>query len=512
MRVAGAIFPSLKILSKVWCIRRNSGVLAKSAAGATPCVTVDEDISRDVNGCKLWSHNPIKLSNPRGVEIIYNAIKFPVRFYLFRSLHQLYPNPLEMAPAIVQSKDTSSEYQSAIDKLSKLTVVGKPWSKKEFKTGSAASWLEKLPAPARTRLEKYGIDLSNGYPKVPERDEIPTYVDEAFEVRNKEYPYIERGKNADPEKKALFGAAKEVNNLTAHIGTEIVGLQLSELTDKQKDELALLIAERVVVFFRDQDLSPQKQLELGKYWGQVEVHPQVPRVPNGVNGEDLNGISVIWQDYAKEFFGLPLTFRDNSKGNGQWHADLVHEFQPAGITHLHNDTIPDVGGDTLWASGYAAYDKLSPAFQKFLDGKTAIYRSAHGYINRERPFNGPAHIEREHPLVRTHPATGWKYLFVNRSMTVRIVGLEPAESRTILEYLFNVYEKNLDIQVRWNWKSKEGLGTSAIWDNRIANHNAVWDHEGKEARHGTRVTALAEVPYFDPSSKSQRQALGLADD
>ncbi|KAM9887012.1 hypothetical protein OXX79_013891, partial [Metschnikowia pulcherrima] len=138
-----------------------------------------------------------------------------------------------------------------------------------------------------------------------------------------------------------------------------------------------------------------------------------------------------------------------------------------------------------------------------------IFRSAHQYLDRENPLSGPKYIEREHPIVRTHPATGWKYLFVSRGKTLRIVGLEPAESSLILDYLFKVYETNLDIQVRWNWKSKENYGTSAIWDNRIANHNAVWDHEGKQPRHGTRVTSLAEVPYFDPASKSQREALGL---
>lgn len=147
--------------------------------------------------------------------------------------------------------------------------------------------------------------------------------------------------------------------------------------------------------------------------------------------------------------------------------------------------------------------------QNFLDGKTAVYRSANLYIDRENPLGGPKYVEREHPIIRTHPATGWKYLFVNRAMTVRIVDLEPNESQLILGYLFDVYEKNLDIQVRWNWKSSEGYGTSALWDNRIANHNAVWDHEGKQSRHGTRVTSLAEIPYFDPNSKSQREALGL---
>ncbi|KAK6459593.1 taurine catabolism dioxygenase [Scheffersomyces xylosifermentans] len=412
-----------------------------------------------------------------------------------------------MAPtATTQNPSEKDEIEATIRKLASLKPLGSSTYRKDIKAGYDHSFLENVPPTTRARYERHGVDISKGYPYVPELDSIPKFVDEAYAIRNEDYPYIERGKNADPEKKALLGAAKEVIHLTKHIGTEIVGLQLSELTDKQKDELALLIAERVVVFFRDQDLSPQKQLELGHYWGQVEVHPQVPRV-----SEELNGISVIWQDYYRKKYGLGLTFKKSIGGNSQWHTDLVHEHQPAGITHLHNDAIPSVGGDTVWSSGYAAYDKLSPAFQKFLDGKTAIYKSAHQYVDRENPLKGPKHVEREHPLVRTHPATGWKSLFVNRSMTDRIVGLEPEESKLILEYLFSVYEKNLDIQVRFNWKpTKEGLGTSALWDNRISQHNAVWDHEGNENRHGTRVTSLAEIPYFDENSKSQREALGLS--
>ncbi|GME99050.1 unnamed protein product [[Candida] boidinii] len=98
-------------------------------------------------------------------------------------------------------------------------------------------------------------------------------------------------------------------------------------------------------------------------------------------------------------------------------------------------------------------------------------------------------------------------------MTKSIIGLTPVESDLILNYLFDVYEKNADIQVRFNWKStKPGYGTSAIWDNRSTQHSAVWDHEGKQPRHGTRVTSLAEVPYFDPESKSQREARGIKSD
>jgi hypothetical protein len=126
-----------------------------------------------------------------------------------------------------------------------------------------------LPSTTRERLEKAGVDLSQGYPYRPA---APIYLDDAVNIRNKDREYVDAGSRADPEKKALFGAAKEVIHLTTHIGTEIVGLQLKDLTNQQKDELALLIAERSVVFFRDQDLSPQQQLELGKHYGEVEVH------------------------------------------------------------------------------------------------------------------------------------------------------------------------------------------------------------------------------------------------
>jgi alpha-ketoglutarate-dependent taurine dioxygenase len=171
------------------------------------------------------------------------------------------------------------------------------------------------------------------------------------------------------------------------------------------------------------------------------------------------GVSVIWP--ALQATERPASFR-NPGGASRWHSDLVHERQPAGITHLHNDTVPTIGGDTLWASGYSAYEKLSPSFRKIIDGKRAIYRSAHPYLDRKNPEAGPKYLEREHPLVRTHPATGWKALWVNRAMTDRIVGLDKAESDLILGYLYDVYEKNVDIQVRFRWTPK----TSALWDNR----------------------------------------------
>ncbi|KAI1767705.1 alpha-ketoglutarate-dependent sulfonate dioxygenase [Hypoxylon sp. FL1150] len=353
-----------------------------------------------------------------------------------------------------------------------------------------------LPEPALHRLKQAGVDLSNGYPYRPAR---PLYLQDVYNIRSKEWTHNDAGARADKSKSALFSAATKVTDLTTHIGTEIEGLQLKDLTDQQKDELALLIAERSVVFFRNQDLSPQQQLELGKYYGVPEIHPQVPQVPGEL------GVTVIWPDLqATE---RTANFR-NPGGASRWHTDLVHELQPAGITHLHNDTVPPVGGDTLWASGYSAYEKLSPDFRRIIDGKLAVYRSAHPYLDRDHPEQGPKYVERVHPLVRVHPATGWKALWVNRAMTDRIVGLDRAESDVILNYLYDVYERNVDIQVRFRWTPN----TSALWDNRITIHNASWDYGGKHPRHGTRVTSLAEKPYFDLAAPTRREALGLLDE
>lgn len=126
-----------------------------------------------------------------------------------------------------------------------------------------------LPTPARERLLKAGIDLSKGYPYRPAR---PLYLQDVYKIRDVEREYIDAGSRADKSKKSLFAAASKVTDLTAHIGTEIEGLQLKDLTPAQRDELALLIAERSVVFFRDQDLTPQQQKELGEWYGEVEVH------------------------------------------------------------------------------------------------------------------------------------------------------------------------------------------------------------------------------------------------
>lgn len=182
-----------------------------------------------------------------------------------------------------------------------------------------------LPEAARARLEKAGIDLSNGYPERPAK---PLFLDDATEIRNVEREHVDAGARADKSKSALLSAAKEVIHLTSHIGTEIVGLQLKDLTDQQKDELALLIAERSVVFFRDQDITPQEQKKLGEHFGEVEIHvsdrslggmfaradvlqPQVPHVPG------VPGVTIIWP--ALQATERKASFRQPG-GASRWHS------------------------------------------------------------------------------------------------------------------------------------------------------------------------------------------------
>ncbi|KAJ8107073.1 hypothetical protein ONZ43_g6850 [Nemania bipapillata] len=350
-----------------------------------------------------------------------------------------------------------------------------------------------IPDVARQRMEKAGIDLSRGYPEYPS-DLV--YKQEVAALQPGPVEFSDPGLRADKEKKALFGAAKEVRHLTFHCGTEIVGLQLKDLTTQQKDELALLVSERGVVFFRDQDLSPQQQRDVTAHFG--PVFPQNAHVPG------VPEVSVIWSQYFASAIRKP-TFRTPFQG---WHTDLVHLPQTFGITHLHYDTVPPHGGDILWASGYAAYCKLSPDFRKFIDGKKAVMRSGDSYLDRDDATTGRQPVEEIHPIVRVHPVTGWKCLFVNRPWTLRIIGLEKAESDMVLQYLFNVYENTIDIQCRWRWTP----GTSALWDNRCTLHNASWDYENRVTRHGTRVATVAEKPYFDANAPTMREALGLEDE
>ncbi|KXS17891.1 TauD-domain-containing protein [Gonapodya prolifera JEL478] len=291
------------------------------------------------------------------------------------------------------------------------------------------------------------------------------------------------GTKGDPQKKSLFSAAEEVINYTPAIGTEIVGLQLKDLNEQQLEDLALLIAERGVVFFRDQDLTVQQQRELGAKWGRLNN-----RTPHPVEG-------------TREV----QTFRtdENSKqAPDYWHQDHSADEEPATITFLVVREVPkDGGGDTLWSSLYSAYDKLSPAFRAKLEGLETLQEGA--YYPTDASYVPARGIQ---PLIRTHPVTGWKILYVNQAWVKQIKGFTRAESDLLLKYLNDHVARGVEFQVRFKWTKN----SVALWDNRSTQHTATWDFF-PETRWGTRVVVHGDKSFFDPASKSRNEALGIPD-
>lgn len=312
---------------------------------------------------------------------------------------------------------------------------------------------------------------------------------------------------ADPDNNYanLFRDATSVTHLTHKIGTEIVGVSLADLDDTQKNELALLTARRVVVFFRDQkDLDIYKQLDLGRYYGTLHKHATTALAKK--YNEGLEEVHIIWADEKKvPISAFPPTF--------YWHSDVTYEKQPPSYTSLKVINAPSTGGDTLWISGYALYDSLSPRLRSYLEGLTAIH-SAHEQaddaVRNGKPVRR-APIKTEHPIVRTHPVTGYKSIFVNPGFTRSIVGVPKGESDAILKYLFELISTSQDATVRFKWN----LHDVAIWDNRASVHTATYGFY-PERRHGVRVTPHGEVPYYDPKGTSQQAeidaAIGLARD
>ncbi|OZJ06955.1 hypothetical protein BZG36_00047 [Bifiguratus adelaidae] len=374
--------------------------------------------------------------------------------------------------------------------------------------GGYSSWMgplarrnQHMAPPAATAVEtltqtteSVKDKLANLSVNAPKHPNDPVYRDIKYPPLE-DYEYHDRALNADPSLSALLSAVTKRTELTPHIGTELSGIQLSQLTDQQKEELALLLSHRGLVVFRDQDLTPEQQLELGRYFGRLHIH-QTAGTPQAENQEE---ILVVFSD-AEGKVGRAYGNRSHAKF---WHSDITYERQPAGYTTLLIDELPTSGGDTLWASGYAAYDKLSPAFRKFLEGLTATHSGVE-QAEQAKKYGGP--IRREpiistHPIIRTHPVTGYKSLFVNPGFTRRIVELSEDESDAVLQYLFAHLAGGYDFHVRLKWEKN----TVAFWDNRHTFHTAIWNFDGQR-RHGRRVTPQAEIPYFDPNSKSRAQA------
>lgn len=186
-----------------------------------------------------------------------------------------------------------------------------------------------------------------------------------------------------------------------------------------------------------------------------------------------------------------------------WHSDVTYEEQPPGTTFLYILDGPTTGGDTAYCNQVEAYKRLSPEFQKRLHGLKAIHSGheqaenalARGSVVRRDP------IASVHPLVRTHPATGEKALFVNPQFTRRIVGFKKEESDFLLKFLYDHIALSQDLHARIKWAPKSVI----VWDNRVTAHTAILDWQDGQRRHLARLTPRAERPYETPFEEEEKQ-------
>lgn len=306
------------------------------------------------------------------------------------------------------------------------------------------------------------------------------------------FEHYDHGKDADPSLKDLLPKGKaQVTEITPYIGSEVRGVQLSQLTDTGKDQLALFVAQRKVVAFRDQDFASlpiEKALEFGGYFGRHHIHP-TSGAPKGHPEIHLVHRGADDNSFLK-------TFLHEHTNSVTWHSDVSYELQPPGTTFLYLLDGPTSGGDTLFANLAKAYERLSPEFQKRLHGLKAVhsgFEQAQSALARESTVRRDP-VKNEHPVVRTHPVTGEKALYVNPQFTRYIVGYKKEESDYLLKFLFDHIALSQDIQTRIKWAP----GTVVIWDNRVTAHSALYDWENGQRRHLARITPQAEPPRETP--------------
>lgn len=271
----------------------------------------------------------------------------------------------------------------------------------------------------------------------------------------------------------------QIQHVTPHCGAEVSGIDLSQpLSDTQVTDLEQALAEHCVLFFRDQAMTPEQQKHLGQRFGELHLHPAWPRL--------VEGHPEVMEIYADE----------NSKriAGEDWHSDVSCDLEPPLGTILRMIEVPPSGGDTLFANMCAAFDSLSESMRRFLAGLTALHDGEAAYTGR---YEGVKDEEKdypkaEHPLIRTHPISGRQAIFVNRIFTTRIVELSKPESDALLKLLFEHIERP-EHQCRFHWREN----SVAFWDNRHAQHLALWDYY-PHRRRGHRVTIKGDAPFYRP--------------
>ena len=270
----------------------------------------------------------------------------------------------------------------------------------------------------------------------------------------------------------------KVKPYSPNLGGVVTGIDLSkEISETDLAFIKDAFNQYQVLFFQQQsEIPPKFQINLGKSFGPLHVHPAAPTM-----------------DGHPEIFEIH-THKDSKISNGseRFHSDVSCDEEPPLGTMLQLHILPECGGDTMFTNMYMAYDDLSQKMKEFLDDLHAWHESAHIYKGRykERGVSDedilcPSSL---HPVIRTHPETGKKAIFVNRSFTTKIEGLTDTESSNILNFLVDHCEK-LKYQIRYRWNKND----MAFWDNRCTMHRAVWDYHPME-RKGRRVTIKGDRP------------------
>jgi taurine dioxygenase len=250
----------------------------------------------------------------------------------------------------------------------------------------------------------------------------------------------------------------DVQRLSGSLGAEVRGIDLADASEHDIDTVLALLAEHLVLCFPDQHLTTEEHLVFGRRFGTLEGHPHLTETSD-----------------VQEIFELR-----SSRGGvaDEWHSDLTCVAEPSVMSIVQMVTCPSVGGDTMWASQYRAYDELSPALRDLCDGLSALH-DAH-------PHDRPDQMA-IHPVVRVHPVTGRRSLFVNEHFTRRIVELSHDESEMLLGHLTR-WATDPRFGVRYHWNA----GTVAMWDNRCTQHCVLDDFD--EERVLRRVTIMGDRP------------------
>ena len=279
-----------------------------------------------------------------------------------------------------------------------------------------------------------------------------------------------------------------VQPIAGALGAEISGVDLAQLDDETFSEIIDAWHEHLVVFFRDQRLSPDQQITFSKRFGDIHYHPYM----KGMEAHP-EILEILKEETDTRSFG------------SVWHSDQMFNPKPAKATILYAKETPDAGGDTMFANGYLAYETLSDAMKALCDTlktwNVGDRQKLRAVGSRDEAYEGnqnmaakvqqpPQDLETEcaHPLVRTHPQTGRKALYIG-SHTQNLAGFEPQEAKPLLDYL-KAHTVQPEMTCRFAWQP----GSMAIWDNRCTQHLALNDYHGKRRRMH-RITIAGDAPF-----------------